>query len=333
MNRTFIVAEMGASHCQDKNKAIDLIRAASAAGADAIKFQTFKPENMVADMDYILAEGLWTGKNLHDLYEKAMLPWEWHEELFEYARSLDIVPFSSPFCKESVDLLETLNCPMYKVASFEIVDLDLIRYIASTGKNMIISTGMATANEIEDATIAAKGCKDLLLLKCTSAYPASESDINLATMADMKGKWGFEVGLSDHTRGNSAAIGAVAMGATVIEKHIRLHQDGGLDDGFALNPTEFATFVSAIRDMEDIIGTVQYGVKNSEKSSKNLSRSLYFSKDLKAGVVLTSEDFKTARPNMGMSPRFKSDLIGKTLITDVSENQPVKWEINIENNI
>lgn len=329
-SRPFIVAEISSNHNGSLYRAIELVEAAAKAGADAVKFQTFKPESMVADESYVIEDGPWKGRKLIDLYRKAYTPWEWHPILFQKARELDMIPFSSPFDAEAVDFLETLNCPMYKIASFELGDFDLIRKAASTGKPLIISTGMAWLDEIEEAVGSAikAGCCDITLLKCTSAYPAPISDADLATIADMRMRTGCEIGISDHTLGTVVSVTAVAFGVTVIEKHLTLSRaDGGLDAAFSMEPHEFAQLVTECNQAIAAIGQVQYGPSNSEISSRDLRRSLYFSENLPAGTIIERHHICTARPALGLEPRYLDKIIGQRLTVDVCRGNPVRLEV------
>lgn len=325
----FIVAELSANHLGSVGRAMTVVDAAARAGASAVKFQTFTPESMVADPAYILPSGPWAGRKLIDLYREAMTPWEWHARLFKFARELDMIPFSTPFDAQAVDFLETLNCPIYKIASFEVTDLPLIHYAAQTGKSLIISTGMATAEEITDAVVTARkaGCKDLTLLKCTSAYPAPASAANLATILDMA-SYGCRVGLSDHSPGIGVAVAAVAMGATVIEKHLTLSRtDGGPDAKFSMEPDEFSQLVTECNRAYEAIGEAKYGPSEAEQSSVNLRRSLYFAKDLKAGQVVQTADIRTARVALGLPPKDLDIVIGRRVTKDVRAGQPVSLEV------
>ena len=313
----FIIAELSANHNGNLQVALDTIKAAKEAGADAIKLQTYTADTMTLDCDkddFIIKGGtLWDGKKLYDLYKKAYTPWEWHKELFEYARSLDIDIFSTPFDRSAVDFLEQFEPSCYKIASFEITDYDLVAYTASKGRPMIVSTGVATLEEIEDIV---KICKDvpLILLKCTSAYPAPLEDANLITMQDIKKRFGVEVGFSDHTLGIIAPIVAVSLGAKVIEKHFILDKSiGGPDADFSLDKQEFSQMVKVVRDTEKLLGKVSYEVK---ETSRQFSRSLYVSKDIKKGEVFSEENIKSVRPGFGLHPKYLKDILGKTATKD-----------------
>ncbi len=314
---TFIIAELSANHNGNLQVALDTIKSAKEAGADAIKLQTYTADTMTLDCDednFIIKGGtLWDGKKLYDLYKEAYTPWEWYKELFEYARSLGLDIFSTPFDKSAVDFLEQFEPSCYKIASFEITDYDLVAYTASKGRPMIVSTGVATLEEIEDIV---KICKDvpLTLLKCTSAYPAPLEDANLVTMQDIKKRFGVEVGFSDHTLGTTAPIVAVSLGAKVIEKHFILDKSiGGPDADFSLDKEEFSQMVKAIRDTEKLLGKVNYEVK---ESSRQFTRSLYVSKDIKKGEKFSKENICSIRPGFGLHPKYLKDVLGKIATKD-----------------
>lgn len=317
MNKPFIVAEMSANHMGSLSRALAIVDAAAWAGADAIKLQTWGPDTMCIDRDYKLTSGPWAGRTLFDLYRQAWLPWDWHPAIFARAAERGIECFSAPFDRESVDFLEGLGCTRYKIASFELVDLDLIRYVASKGKPMILSTGMATLQEISDAY---SECVDLIVgdvtvLKCTSAYPADASDANLATMSQQLAS-GMRAGLSDHTPGIGVAVAAAALGAVMIEKHLTLSRGaGGLDAGFSMEPHEFKQMVMECRRAAAAIGSVKYGPGLSE--STDLRRSLYVAKPIRAGDVITEEHLCTARPAMGLPCEMKHLAIGSRAAIDM----------------
>ena len=313
----FIVAEISASHNGSLERALDTIQAAAEAGADGVKFQTFTPSNM-AIPGYRIEHGPWKGRDLVGLYKEAHTPAEWYIEMFSYAEELGLVPFSTPFDIEAVDFLEYLNCPLYKIASFELVDQDLISAVAATGKPMIMSTGMATRKEISQAVSIAEhsGCKSITLLHCVSEYPAPVENINLNTMLHLR-TLKCDVGLSDHTEGIITAVAATALGATVIEKHITLTKDG-LDSGFALLPGEFKEMVDGCRTAALAMGQVTYSDGKGE-----LRRSLYWDKDLPSGTRIERKHMKTARPALGLSPLDIHKVIGSTLKRDVKEDEPV----------
>ena len=325
----YVIAEMSANHNGDLNAALRIIEEAKRAGADAIKIQTYRPDTITlkSDLpDFQITDGLWAGRTLYDLYEWAHTPWDWHATLFAHARKLGITMFSSPFDNTAVDLLESLNAPAYKIASFEAVDLPLIKYVASTGKPMIISTGMADAEEIQEAIDAAHegGCKELAILHCVSGYPAPPQDYNLRTIPDMIERFGLVTGLSDHTLDNTTAIASVVMGASIIEKHFTLDRSGGgPDDSFSLEPAELAALCRDSKTAWAALGKVDYGRKSSEQGNVKFRRSLYFVKDLKAGDVITADAVKSVRPGFGLAPKYLNSFIGKHLRTGVLANSPV----------
>jgi pseudaminic acid synthase len=330
--RPYIIAEMSANHNGDLNVALRIIEEAKRAGADAIKVQTYRPDTITlkSDLpDFLITGGLWAGRTLYDLYEWAHTPWEWHKPLFEYARKVGITIFSSPFDNTAVDLLEDLNVPAFKIASFEAVDLPLIKYVASTGKPMIISTGMADAEEIREAIDAARegGCKELAVLHCVSGYPAPADDYNLRTIPDMIERFGLVTGLSDHTLDNTTAIASVAMGASIIEKHFTLDRNGGgPDDSFSLEPAELAALCRDSKTAWAALGKVDYGRKLSEQGNVKFRRSLYFVKDLKAGDVITADAVRSVRPGFGIPPKHIQNLIGRLLSRDVKIGDATSWD-------
>ncbi|MFZ5467443.1 MAG: pseudaminic acid synthase [Pseudomonadota bacterium] len=324
----YVIAELSANHNGRLETAMRIIEEAKKAGADAVKLQTYRPDTITLDCDtedFKIHGGLWDGRTLYELYQEAHMPWEWHKPLFEHARSLGITIFSSPFDNTAVDLLEDLNAPAYKIASFEAIDLPLIKYVASTGKPMIISTGMADAEEIQEAIDAARegGCKELAILHCVSGYPAPASDYNLRTIPDMIQRFGLVTGLSDHTLDNTTAIVSVAMGASIIEKHFTLDRNGGgPDDSFSLEPPEMAALCRDSKTAWEALGKVDYGRKSSEQGNVKFRRSLYFVKDLKAGDVITPDTVRSVRPGYGLPPKSLHLLIGKILKRDVKANTP-----------
>ena len=328
----FVIAELSANHNGKLETALRIIEEAKKAGADAVKLQTYKPDTITLNCDsedFKIKGGLWDGRTLYDLYQEAHMPWEWHKPLFDRARELGITIFSSPFDNTAIDLLEDLNAPAYKIASFEAVDLPLIKYAASTGKPMIISTGMADAEEIAEAIEAARegGCKELAILHCVSGYPAPAEDYNLLTIPDMIERFGLVTGLSDHTLDNTTAIASVALGACIIEKHFTLDRSGGgPDDSFSLEPTELAALCSGTRIAWTALGCVDYTRKSSEQGNVQFRRSLYFVKKMKAGDVVTPEVVRSVRPGFGLPPRELVHIIGKILTVDVFENTPVNWD-------
>ena len=325
----YVIAEMSANHNGKLETALRIIEEAKKAGADAVKLQTYKPDTITLNCqseDFQIHGGLWDGRTLYELYEEAHMPWDWHKPLFEHARQLGITIFSSPFDNTAVDLLEDLNAPAYKIASFEAVDLPLIKYVASTGKPMIISTGMADAAEIQEAIDAARegGCKQLAILHCVSGYPAPAEDYNLRTIPDMIERFGLVTGLSDHTLDNTTAITSVAMGASIIEKHFTLDRSGGgPDDSFSLEPLELAALCQGAKTAWQALGKVDYGRKSSEQGNVKLRRSLYFVKNLKAGDVITRECIRSVRPGYGLAPKYMASVIGSTLLSDVAMYAPV----------
>ena len=325
----YVIAEMSANHNGDINNAYKIIDMAKASGADAVKLQTYHPDTITMDMktpDFMIKGGLWDGQSLYELYKGAFMPWEWHKPLFDYAKKVGITIFSSPFDNTAVDLLEDLNTPAYKIASFEAVDLSLIKYGAQTGKPMIISTGMADAEEIQEAIEAARegGCKELAILHCVSAYPALASDYNLRTLFDMQKKFGIVTGLSDHTIDNTTAITSVALGASIIEKHVTLDRNGGgPDDSFSLEEEGLKELCIGSKTAWESLGRVDYGRKSSEQSNIKFRRSLYFVKDIKKGEVITAEHVKSIRPGYGISPKFLNDIIKKKSRFDIELGTPV----------
>ncbi|PVH27268.1 pseudaminic acid synthase [Pararhodobacter oceanensis] len=325
----YVIAEISANHNGDLNQALKIIDAAHAAGADAVKIQTYRPDTITLKSDapdFQITDGLWAGHTLYDLYEWAHTPWEWHEALFAHAAKRGITLFSSPFDPTAVDLLESLGAPAYKIASFEAVDLPLIRYVAAKGKPMIISTGMADLAEISEAVEAARegGCRELALLHCVSGYPAPAADYNLATLHDMRARFDVPVGLSDHTLDNTTATASVALGACIIEKHMTLDRaGGGPDDSFSLEPNEFAALCTSARTAWEAVGHVDYGRKSSERSNVKFRRSLYFVKDMKAGDTITEDCIRSVRPGYGLAPKHLQSLLGRKVVRDISQNSPV----------
>ncbi|WP_201577786.1 pseudaminic acid synthase [Psychrobacter immobilis] len=329
----YIIAEMSANHNGDINNAIKIMEMAKRCGADAVKMQTYTADTMTLDSDkeeFQLKGGLWDGQSLHELYRHAYTPWEWHKPLFEKARDIGITIFSSPFDSTAVDLLEDLNTPAYKIASFEAIDIPLIKYVAGTGKPMIISTGMADADEISEAIEAAKssGCKELAILHCVSGYPAPSSDYNLKTLKDMQKRFGLVTGLSDHTLDNTTALTSVALGASIIEKHVTLdRQGGGPDDSFSLEEVELLHLCEASRTCWEALGKVDYGQKSSEKVNRQFRRSLYFIKSMKAGEVITSESIRSIRPGFGLPPKMYEHVLGKKTTKDIEFATPVSLDL------
>ena len=313
----FIIAELSANHNGSIENAIATIHAAAEAGADAIKLQTYTADTITLDHDgpgFVIEEGLWKGRKLYDLYKEAHTPWDWHESLFQTARDLGLVCFSSPFDPTAVDLLESLDNPIYKVASFEITDIPLIEYIASKGKPVVISTGIATEEDIELALDACRRMDNnqVTLLKCTSAYPAPVEEANLLTMVDMKERFGVPTGLSDHTMGHAVAAAAVALGATMVEKHFILDRSmGGVDSAFSMEPAEFRAMVDQIRLTEAALGIVTYEMTQKKLKARQFSRSLYAVKDIAPGEPFTTENVRSIRPGLGLSPRHQKQLLSE----------------------
>ena len=313
---TYIIAEMSANHNGSLQTALDTIKSAKECGANAIKLQTYRADTITLNSqedDFMIKGGLWDGRNLYELYEEAHTPWEWHKELFDYARSINIDIFSSPFDKSAVDFLEKLNPSAYKIASFEITDYELIRYVASKHKPIIISTGIAYKEEIADAIKICKeeGNEDIILLKCTSEYPAPLSDANLRTIPDLAKEFNVVAGFSDHTLGSTAPIVAVTLGAKVIEKHFIIDKNiGGADAGFSMEAKDFKDMVEKIRESEKLIGQVEYTMSESKQKSRNYARSIYVSQDIKKGETFTKENLRSVRPGYGMHPKFLHDILG-----------------------
>lgn len=329
----YIIAELSANHNGSLDTALKIIEEAKKAGADAVKLQTYTADTITLDCDseeFQIHGGLWDGKTLYQLYQEAHMPWDWHKTLFEHARNLDITIFSSPFDNTAVDLLEDLNAPAYKIASFEAVDLPLIKYVANTGKPMIISTGMADAEEIQEAIEAARdgGCKELAILHCVSGYPAPAADYNLRTIIDMKERFGLVTGLSDHTLDNTTAIASVVLGASIIEKHFTLDRSGGgPDDSFSLEPAELAALCRDSKTAWSALGEVNYGRKSSEQGNAQFRRSLYFVKNLQAGDLITEDAVRSVRPGFGLAPKYLDSLLGRHVRVNVSRNTPVLIEV------
>ena len=328
----FIIAEMSANHLQDYDRAVEIIRKAKWAGADAIKLQTYTPDTITIDCDneyFQIKQGtIWDGTTLYNLYEKAYTPWEWQPRLKKIAEEEGLICFSSPFDNTAVDFLEEIDVPAYKIASFEITDIPFIEYIASKGKPIIMSTGIATLADIEAAVNACKrmGNDQLALLKCTSAYPSPMEDINLKVIPNMKDTFGTIVGLSDHTLGHTVALGAVALGAKIVEKHFTLdRKDGGPDAKFSMEPDEFKEMVDRIRDLEKALGQVTYDLTEKQKNSREHSRSLFVVKDVKKEEVFTEENVRSIRPGFGLETRYIGDVLGKKARFDVEKGTPVEW--------
>lgn len=333
MNKTFIIAELSANHNGSKKVALDSIRAAKAVGVDAIKIQTYTADTLTLNCDkpdFRLGKGLWEGETFYTLYQKAYTPWEWHEEIFHIAKEEGLICFSTPFDKTAVDLLESLNNPIYKIASFEITDIPLIQYIASKHKPVILSTGIAMEEDIQLAldTLRAGGCTDITLLKCTSAYPAPIEDANLLTIPDMKQRFGVKVGLSDHTEGYTVPMTAVALGAEVVEKHFIIDRSiGGPDSAFSLEADEFKLMVENIRKVEAALGSVNYPTDTSKIKGREFSRSLYVSQPMKKGDMITKQNVRSVRPSFGLHPKYLPELLGRKVNCDLEIGDRMCWEV------
>ena len=331
----FVIAEMSGNHNQSLERALEIVEAAAKTGAHALKIQTYTPDTMTLDLDereFHISDpnSLWTGTSLYKLYGEAYTPWEWHKPIFDRARELGIIAFSTPFDDTSVDFLETLDVPCYKIASFENTDLPLIRRVAATGKPLIISTGMATVAELDDTVRAAReaGCKDLILLKCTSTYPATAENTNILTIPHLRELFGCEVGLSDHTMGVGVSVASVALGATVVEKHFTLNRaDGGVDSSFSMEPAEMAQLVIESERAWQALGMVSYGPTEKEQKSLAFRRSLYVVKDVKAGEVLTQENLRAIRPGFGLSPKYLHQMLGKRINRSVPKGTPCSLDM------
>ena len=333
MAKTFIVAELSANHGHKLELALESVRAAKEAGADAIKIQTYTADTLTINCDkpdFRLGKGLWEGEIYYTLYQKAYTPWEWHQAIYDEAKNQGIVCFSTPFDKTAVDFLEDLGNPITKIASFEITDVGLLEYAAKKGKPMVISTGIATPDDIE---LAVKTCKDagnddVTLLKCTSSYPAPIEAANLMTMVDMKQRYGVKVGLSDHTMGHDVAVAAVALGATMVEKHFIMDRSiGGPDAAFSMEKEEFAEMVKSIRNVEKALGDVVYPNDPTKINGREFSRSLYVIKDVKAGEVVTEENVRSIRPGFGLHPKYLKDVLGKKFAKDCERGERFSYDL------
>ena len=329
----FIIAEMSGNHNKSLERALEIVEAAAGAGAHGLKIQTYMPDTMTIDLDereFHISDpkNLWVGASLYKLYSEAYTPWEWHGPIFDRARELGLIPFSTPFDETAVDFLESLDVPCYKIASFENTDLNLIQRVAASGKPMIISTGMATVSELDETVRAAReaGCKDLILLKCTSTYPATPEDTNLLTIPHMQELFNCEVGLSDHTTGIGVSVASVALGATVIEKHFTLNRtDGGVDSAFSMEPDEMAQLMKEAKRVWQALGRVKYGHTEAEKNSLQFRRSLYVVKNLKSGDVLTRDNLKAIRPGLGLRTKYLDQVLGKPVKQDVKRGTALAW--------
>ena len=331
---TYIIAEMSGNHNMDYNRAVEIIRAAKEAGADAIKLQTYTADTMTLDCDdycFQLTQGtLWDGNSLYELYKKAYTPWEWQPKLQEVAKELEIDFFSTPFDFTSVDFLEKMSVPVYKIASFEMTDIPLLKKVAKLGKPIIMSTGIST---LEDIDLAVRTCKEagndnVILLKCCSAYPTPYEDINLKTMVNLAETFDCIVGLSDHTMGHDVAVASVAMGAKVVEKHLTLSRaDGGVDSAFSMEPAEFKQMVDGIRNVEKALGKVTYELTDKQKGEREHGRSLFIAKDMKAGEILTPENMRSVRPSNGLHTKYYEDLLGRKIKKDAKLGTPLSWDL------
>lgn len=333
--RPFIIAEMSGNHNQSLERALEIVEAAARSGVHALKLQTYTADTMTIDIregEFFIADpnNLWTGSSLYQLYEQAHTPWEWHEPIFRRARELGMVPFSTPFDETAVDFLESLDVQVYKIASFENTDLPLIRKVAATGKPMIISTGMASVAELDETVRAAReaGCRNPVLLKCTSTYPSTPENTNIRTIPHLRDLFGCEVGLSDHTLGCGAAVAAVALGATVIEKHFTLARaDGGVDSAFSMEPEEMRILVTESERAWQSLGKISYGATSAEKKSLIFRRSLYVVKDMVAGEVFSSENVRAIRPGLGLAPRWMDTVLGMAAKKSVKRGTPLNWNL------
>lgn len=330
----FVIAEMSGNHNQSLDRALEIVDAAAASGAHALKLQTYTADTMTLDIskgEFSIEDpkSLWKGRSLYDLYQEAHTPWEWHKPIFDRCRERGVICFSTPFDDTSVDFLEALNAPCYKIASFENTDLPLIRRVAATGKPIIMSTGMATVSELDEAVRAAReaGCKDLILLKCTSTYPATPENTNILTIPHLRELFGVEVGLSDHTLGVGVSVASVALGATVIEKHFTLcRADGGVDSTFSMEPGEMKSLVLETESAWQALGEISYGPTEKEKASLQYRRSLYVAEDMKAGEVFTTKNLRIIRPGMGLAPKYFEVFLGKHVHLDLTKGTPVTWD-------
>jgi len=331
----FIVAEMSGNHNQSLERALEIVEAAARAGAHAIKLQTYTADTMTLDLDsneFFISDpdSLWEGTSLYKLYQQAYTPWEWHRPIFDRCRELGLIAFSTPFDDTAVDFLESLEVPCYKIASFENTDLPLIRKVAATGKPMIISTGMATIADLDETVRTAResGCQDIILLKCTSSYPASPEDSNLMTIPHMRELFDCQVGLSDHTMGLGAALASIALGATFIEKHFTLlRADGGVDSVFSMEPAEMQSLVIESERAWQALGAIHYGAGEKESASLKFRRSLYIARDMKAGEMLTLENLRLIRPGYGMEPKYYELMLGRRVKVDVKAGTPLNWDL------
>ncbi len=331
--RPFIIAEMSGNHNQSLERALEIVEAAAKSGAHALKIQTYTADTMtlnIKNSDFLISdqESLWKGNSLYQLYQQAYTPWEWHKPIFDRARELGMIPFSTPFDETAVDFLEELDVQLYKIASFENNDIPLIKKVAATGKPVIISTGMATVAELDETVRAAReaGCRDLILLKCTSTYPATPENTNISTIPHMRELFDVQVGLSDHTMGTGVSVASIALGATVIEKHFTLsRKDGGVDAAFSMEPDEMAVLVVDTERAWQAMGQVTYGPTEKEKASLKFRRSIYVAKDIEAGEVFTKDNIKVIRPGYGLAPKYYEQVLGNTAKSKLKAGEPLKF--------
>jgi pseudaminic acid synthase len=332
--RPYVIAEMSGNHNQSLDRALEIVDAAAGSGVDALKIQTYTPDTMtlnISEGEFFIEDkkSLWKGKSLYELYAEAMTPWEWHAPIMERCKKLNIDFFSSPFDATAVDFLEKLGVSFYKIASFELNDIPLIKKVAQTGKPMIMSTGMATVSEIYDAVETARknGCKDIVLLKCTSSYPADPKEANLMTIKSLRDTFGVEVGLSDHTMGIAVPIASVAMGATVIEKHFTIKRaDGGVDSAFSMEPQEFKDMIREVNRAKDALGNIHFGLTESELRSRVFRRSVYISEDVKKGETFNEKNLRVIRPGLGLEPKFFETVLGHKSKEDYKKGTPLSWD-------
>ncbi|AIQ65873.1 N-acetylneuraminate synthase [Paenibacillus stellifer] len=334
-HKPFIIAEMSGNHNQSLDRALQIVEAAAASGVDALKLQTYTADTMTLDIhegDFYIEDpnSLWKGNSLYNLYQEAYTPWEWHKPIFDRCAELGIIAFSTPFDETAVDFLESLNAPAYKIASFENTDIQLIRKAAATGKPLIISTGMASIAELDETVREARraGCEHLVLLKCTSTYPATPENTNILTLPHLEQLFQCPVGMSDHTMGIGVSVASVALGATVIEKHFTLRRsDGGVDSAFSMEPEEMKALVLETERARQSLGQITYGVTERERESLKLRRSLYISKDLKPGDILSRDNIKAIRPGMGLPTKYLDQLLGRVITKEVKKGTPLTWEV------
>ncbi|MCC9167266.1 pseudaminic acid synthase [Pontibacter harenae] len=329
-HKPFIIAEMSGNHNQSLERALQIVDAAADAGADAIKLQTYTADTMTLPGAFTIEDenSLWKGRELYDLYQEAYTPWDWHKAIFQRAKERGIIAFSSPFDETAVDFLEELGAPVYKIASFENTDHPLLRKVAATGKPVIISTGAATISELDEAVqvLRSTGCHNFVMLKCTSTYPATPQNTNLLTIPHMRELFGVQVGLSDHTIGVGAAVAAVALGATVVEKHFTLRRaDGGVDSAFSLEPQELQSLVVESERAWQALGHVQYGVQRAEQKSRLFKRSVYAAQDIQPGEAFSKENIRVIRPGLGLAPKYYEELLGRTATKEIKAGTPLNW--------